>query len=866
MDMLNKIGINTQYKTLSDLTSYIKQIPINSVVERLGLQLEMTGSNLQGNCPTGHPSKNGRCFTVNTKNNFFFCFSCNIGGSNIDLVMDVKQLSFSETIEWFTKEFGITHSIQLKHNHADNLTEEEKKELGLVIARAAFYEPAFEWMHKLLFEEEGKEALDYLVNERKYDLEILRKSDFCYFPEVSRIREYLRQQFPDGAEMINGLSFNGSNGDNFRVAFPYRDLDGNITGFVKRATSPKGISINGKESVRWDSSKGVSKKDLFNLYNTKKEETLLIVEGYPDALYFSAMGMKNIVAVGQGRLSESHLSGLQNTNVKNVIISFDNDEVGPKNSRDAVNLILNGNKINPFVLDPKCLDPHKDPDEFVKANGLDSFQSLMNKCESGIICLAKQIISECNMESYLSKQTAVEKLLELFTFKISEIDKSALADLMCKELKIEKAVLNKMIKSHNEKMRIESYKKIKNSAEEKRFLPFIEKATSTYAYYDSKEDDVYLGISKEILENILLSAEQTLPDVLPVLKADFYVMMNERYDLEKEKFNFFVPTQYMLLEKNDKEIKTEYFSSIERLLINLIPNAEERLRYINWLAGILQTRQKQQTAWVFKGKPGAGKGLMLDYILKPLFGSKQAIKVEDAQLNNDFNPWLQNALLIAFNEVAHDNKTRNTVKSKVKAIITDSEVIINEKNIRNFTITNYVNCLFYSNEEVPVFIEQGDRRFNVVSTGENLRDKEWFKDPDEFIKNLEKEVPYFAQFLMNWNYDKIAAMTCIENDEKKLLVGAAMNKFEEFALHLKNENVDWFEENSSPVLSTHYSKLDGKILKSSALKLFADIYNSHLITDNELGKKLKLYGIKSVRERKGGTDVKYFSWSRNELK
>jgi hypothetical protein len=177
-----------------------------------------------------------------------------------------------------------------------------------------------------------------------------------------------------------------------------------------------------------------------------------------------------------------------------------------------------------------------------------------------------------------------------------------------------------------------------------------------------------------------------------------------------------------------------------------------------------------------------------------------------------------------------------------------------------------VNCLFFSNEEVPVFIEQGDRRFNVVVTGGNLREKEWFNDPDEFIKNLEKEVPYFAQFLMNWDYDKIAAMTCIENDDKKVMVGAAMNKFEEFALHLKNEDVDWFEENSSHMLHSHFGNLDGKILKSSALKLFTDIYGSYSTTDIELGKKLKLYGIEPVRECKGGVRLQYFAWRKNELK
>ena len=161
-------------------------------------------------------------------------------------------------------------------------------------------------------------------------------------------------------------------------------------------------------------------------------------------------------------------------------------------------------------------------------------------------------------------------------------------------------------------------------------------------------------------------------------------------------------------------------------------------------------------------------------------------------------------MIIAFNEVAHDNDTRNSIKSRIKSIITDPEVTINEKNVKSFKITNYVNCLFFSNERVPIFIEDQDRRLNVVTTGGKLRAYEWFnKDPKGFIKKLGDEVPKFAQFLMNYNYNSNLAETVIDNEDKQAVVAVGMNRFEEFAHHLKLNDAEWFEENGRPNIYGH---------------------------------------------------------------
>lgn len=272
---------------------------------------------------------------------------------------------------------------------------------------------------------------------------------------------------------------------------------------------------------------------------------------------------------------------------------------------------------------------------------------------------------------------------------------------------------------------------------------------------------------------------------------------------------------------------------------------------------------------MLKGAQGAGKGVLLSHVLKPLFGKKQAIKVENEQLLSQFNAYLQNVMIIAFNEIATSNDERNSIKSKIKAIITDSEIQINEKMIRPYYVENYANCLFYSNEGVPVLIEENDRRFNVVLTGGNISKQDWFQNPDGVFISIRNEMPKFAQYLMNYDYDPQRARTVIQNEEKESLVSAGMNRFEEFAMHLKQNDFTWINENQVPrdnIIDDRKqlkeSDVNGKILKDLAHEVFNRIYPSQKVNKITLSKHLKLYGIESARLEGGMLDIRqnYYRW------
>ncbi|MBC8193571.1 MAG: hypothetical protein H8E18_14385 [FCB group bacterium] len=377
---------------------------------------------------------------------------------------------------------------------------------------------------------------------------------------------------------------------------------------------------------------------------------------------------------------------------------------------------------------------------------------------------------------------------------------------------------------------------------------FLEKQTSSFAYLDRRDEHLYFVDSEKKLEIILADADQR-PTKKPVLKVIFNPSQDLSVDNKMAKtINLFKPTDYMVGKKTPKVIDLAVDApSINHLLSNLISINTERDRFVNWLAGIMQTRKKQLTAWVFMGQPGAGKNVLLDHVLKPLFGENQAIKVEDEQLKNPFNGWLQNAILIAFNEVAHDNRTRNSINSKVKAIITDNDIMINEKNVKVFTIDNHANALFFSNNEIPVLIEENDRRFNVVRTGGNMRKQSWFADPEQFFVDMKSELAVFAEYLINYNYDPVLAKTVISNNVKDALVDAGMTRFAEFSSHLKANDVDWFLESMDSVFPASNIKalgLNGWIEKDSALSAFKDIYQDDHMTKSKLTKELKLHGIR----------------------
>ena len=163
-----------------------------------------------------------------------------------------------------------------------------------------------------------------------------------------------------------------------RVMVPILDINGKVIGFGGRVLGdglPK--YINTQETQIFD--KG---HNLFamNLARRSKRRGIIICEGYMDVISMHQAGFDNAVAslgtaltLGQASLIKRYTD--------EVYLAYDSDEAGTKATLKNVNTLRTVG-LTTRVVD---LSPHKDPDEFIKANGADAFEQRITDAVTGIM-------------------------------------------------------------------------------------------------------------------------------------------------------------------------------------------------------------------------------------------------------------------------------------------------------------------------------------------------------------------------------------------------------------------------------------------------------------------------------------------------
>lgn len=151
------------------------------------------------------------------------------------------------------------------------------------------------------------------------------------------------------------------------------------------------------------------------------------------------------------------------------------------------------------------------------------------------------------------------------------------------------------------------------------------------------------------------------------------------------------------------------------LLIHLCNGDMQHADWVlNWLAMPLQRPgTKLDTSLIFHGRTqGAGKSLFFGGVMGAIYGD-YSLTLGQSQLEGQYNDWVDGKLWAIFEEV-FAGKDRYQNMGMVKQLITGSEIYINKKFMSGWKQENYVNCVFLSNEMMPLAIEEDDRRMFVV--------------------------------------------------------------------------------------------------------------------------------------------------------
>ncbi|WP_323052487.1 DNA primase [Pediococcus acidilactici] len=389
-------------------------VNIVDVVSRY-VQLRKAGKNLFGICPF-HDEKTPS-FSVSEDKQIFHCFSCGRGGNVFKFLMDLEKISFPEAVRRVA-EFGNVplDDKYVKKSPKSAYSAAQSEMIGL-------YEKAAELYHHVLVNTQlGEKALAYLKKRGITEAD-MQDFDLGFAPaDQDLLLSFLKEQQIDQKQMQDSGLFietaDGSLKDRFfnRIMFPIKDNNGKIVAFsgrslVKDDQHPK--YLNSPETSIFN--KG---KVLYNFSQARPEivqkKTVILYEGFMDVIAAHRAQVANGIATMGTSLTEDHVRALKRV-ASRVVICFDGDEPGQRAIVKAIALIKQTSDLQISVI---FIPDNRDPDEYVRDKGIESFQKLMNQTgESSTAFLLKfdrmglNLANENDQLEYLKK--ALRRIGEL---------------------------------------------------------------------------------------------------------------------------------------------------------------------------------------------------------------------------------------------------------------------------------------------------------------------------------------------------------------------------------------------------------------------------------------------------------------------
>jgi DNA primase len=329
------------------------------------VELKRTGSDYRGPCPFhGGTHRN---FSVIPKKGRYYCFVCHESG---------------DVFSWLMKRLGMDYPTAVR---------EVARRVGIVIPERAAragpdpLEPLFgavavaqDWFTRQLLESgEAKGARDYLEG-REISLDTAALYGLGYAPPG---KAFLAAMAELGLETrvlleagVAAARDDGSIVPRFRsrLLFPIHDLRGRACGFGGRLLGPgEPKYLNSPENQIFH--KG---RQLYNLHQAKgairKEETVILVEGYFDVLRLVLAGIEHVVAP-LGTALTSDQATLLRRFAPAAILLYDSDQAGLRATfRAGDELLRHGVRVRVATM-----PAGEDPDTLVRRGGAAALEPIV---------------------------------------------------------------------------------------------------------------------------------------------------------------------------------------------------------------------------------------------------------------------------------------------------------------------------------------------------------------------------------------------------------------------------------------------------------------------------------------------------------
>ena len=431
--------------------------------------LQKSGRNYKALCP--FHSEKTPSFVVFPDNQRWHCFgACGDGGDVFTFVMKREGWDFRTALEELARRAG----VELRpRTQAQMQAEEEADRLRSALTTAAQY-----YNHLLRHAPEAEAARAYVAR-RGLDDETVECFLLGYsLPGWERTRTYLTGRGYTVEELAKaGLLVRREDGsstyDRFRerLMIPIRDAQGRVTGFGARTLDPEGVPkyINSPQTALFDKGRTLFGLDLARQV-IRREDRVVIVEGYMDVMQAHQAGFANVVAQMGTALTEPQLRQLQRY-TKRFVLALDPDAAGVQATLRGVEVAREAlEQAWEPVFDPRGLVGYEarlgaeirilrlpgdqDPDDLIREEP-QRWATLVEEAVSVVDFYLQILLEELDLDDTKAKARVVDTLLPVLRAVANPVEREDYVQKMARALRVDAlAVLARLRSAEHQTARV----------------------------------------------------------------------------------------------------------------------------------------------------------------------------------------------------------------------------------------------------------------------------------------------------------------------------------------------------------------------------------------------------------------------------
>ncbi len=298
------------------------------IVDLIGtaVQLRQTGRSFKGLCPF-HNEKTPS-FVVYPESQSYHCFGCGKSGDIFTYVMDTENLDFRDALKQLADRAGVQLESQMQQRRDPERDRERDQLVDLNERAAAFFS-------NVLWTSPSASDARAVLKRRGVDRRTAERFGIGFAPDSFDALKghFLTRDVPEidlvNAGLLTRREEDGRTWDRFRnrITFPIRNREGKAVGFGARAmgdAQPK--YLNTAQTAIFDKRSLLYALD--KAYDSiRRLRSIVIVEGYMDAIAAHQFGYENVVASMGTALTPTQVSSIRRY-VDRVYLALDSDAAG----------------------------------------------------------------------------------------------------------------------------------------------------------------------------------------------------------------------------------------------------------------------------------------------------------------------------------------------------------------------------------------------------------------------------------------------------------------------------------------------------------------------------------------------------------